>query len=116
MEKNNSPAISGLEVGGVGENDKNDHQQHDVEKQQGTTAAARDDAAIPEEKRESVFKGLGWLDRFLAVWILLAMVVGVLLGNFVPETATALEKGEFVGVSVPIGKCNSVRRFYRRET
>ncbi|RYP54025.1 hypothetical protein DL770_010973 [Monosporascus sp. CRB-9-2] len=52
--------------------------------------------------KHSVFKSLGLLDRFLAVWILLAMIIGVLLGNFVPETATALEKGQFVGVSVPI--------------
>ncbi|ORY54701.1 sodium bile acid symporter family-domain-containing protein [Pseudomassariella vexata] len=50
----------------------------------------------------SAFRTLGWLDRFLAVWIFLAMVVGVLLGNFVPETASALDKGRFVGVSVPI--------------
>ncbi|KAI1103935.1 arsenical-resistance protein ACR3 [Jackrogersella minutella] len=52
--------------------------------------------------KQSAFKSLGWLDRFLAVWILLAMVIGVLLGNFVPETADALQKGQFVGVSVPI--------------
>lgn len=50
----------------------------------------------------SAFKALGWLDRFLAVWILLAMIVGVLLGNFVPQTGPALQKGKFVGVSVPI--------------
>ncbi|KAJ4332502.1 arsenicals resistance [Didymella glomerata] len=50
----------------------------------------------------SVIKGLGWLDRFLAVWILLAMIIGVLLGNFVEETGPALQKGKFVGVSIPI--------------
>ncbi|KAI4723499.1 arsenical-resistance protein ACR3 [Aureobasidium sp. EXF-10727] len=50
----------------------------------------------------SAFKGLGWLDRFLAVWILLAMAIGILLGNFVPETGVALQKGQFVGVSAPI--------------
>ncbi|KAI5272087.1 arsenical-resistance protein ACR3 [Aureobasidium subglaciale] len=50
----------------------------------------------------SAIKGLGWLDRFLAVWIILAMAIGILLGNFVPETGPALEKGKFVGVSVPI--------------
>ncbi len=54
--------------------------------------------------KQSAFKALGWLDRFLAIWILLAMAAGILLGNFVPGTAVALEKGEFVGVSVPIGK------------
>lgn len=57
------------------------------------------------EKKTSAFKSLGWLDRFLAVWILLAMVIGVLLGNFVPETGPALQKGKFAGVSIPIGKC-----------
>ncbi|KAI5461006.1 sodium bile acid symporter family-domain-containing protein [Mariannaea sp. PMI_226] len=50
----------------------------------------------------SAFKSLGWLDRFLALWIFLAMVVGILLGNFVPQAGPALEKGKFIGVSVPI--------------
>lgn len=51
----------------------------------------------------SAFKGLGLLDRFLALWIFLAMATGIILGNFVPETGPALQKGKFVGVSVPIG-------------
>lgn len=55
------------------------------------------------EKKVSAFKSLGWLDRFLAVWILLAMVIGILLGNFVPNVTESLEKGKFVNVSVPIG-------------
>jgi ACR3 family arsenite transporter len=55
-------------------------------------------------KRESAFKSLGWLDRFLAIWILLAMIIGVLLGNFVEQTGPALQKGKFVGVSIPIGQ------------
>ncbi|SPJ76006.1 related to arsenite transporter ARR3 [Fusarium torulosum] len=50
----------------------------------------------------SAFKGLGLLDRYLALWIFLAMTIGILLGNFVPETGPALQKGKFVGVSVPI--------------
>ncbi|KAJ5491492.1 Arsenical-resistance protein Acr3 [Penicillium diatomitis] len=50
----------------------------------------------------SVIKGLGWLDRFLALWIFLAMAVGILLGNFVEQTGPALQKGKFVGVSIPI--------------
>jgi arsenite transporter len=51
----------------------------------------------------SAFKNLGILDRFLALWILLAMIIGILLGNFVPETGPALQRGQLVGVSVPIG-------------
>lgn len=68
----------------------------DVEKQEVETAIAPD--------KVSAFKGLGWLDRFLALWILLAMAIGIILGNFVPNTSPALQKGKFVGVSVPIGQ------------
>lgn len=38
-----------------------------------------------------------------ALWILLAMAIGIILGNFVPNTGPALQRGKFVGVSVPIG-------------
>lgn len=58
---------------------------------------------MPNAKKASAFKSLGWLDRFLAVWVLLAMVLGVLLGNFVPEVGPALQRGKFVEVSIPIG-------------
>ncbi|KAI9702957.1 MAG: hypothetical protein M1836_008171 [Candelina mexicana] len=66
----------------------------DLEKQRIEEAIAPD--------KVSVFEGLGWLDRFLALWILLAMAIGIILGNFVPQTGPALQKGKFVGVSVPI--------------
>uniref|UniRef100_A0A060TD65 ARAD1D45496p n=1 Tax=Blastobotrys adeninivorans TaxID=409370 RepID=A0A060TD65_BLAAD len=61
-----------------------------------------DSCGCPTSRPSSVFKGLGILDRFLAVWIFLAMAVGIILGNFVPNTGPALQKGQFVGVSVPI--------------
>lgn len=67
----------------------------DPEKQVGNHTEA------PE--KASVFKSLGLLDRFLALWIILAMLIGILLGNFVPSTGPALQKGQFVGVSIPIG-------------
>lgn len=62
---------------------------------------------IPAPK-ESAFKSLGWLDRLLALWILLAMIIGVLLGNFVESVGPALQRGEFVGVSIPIGRYDSL--------
>lgn len=71
----------------------------DVEKQ-GENGIPRDEV----RSKQSAFKNLGLLDRFLAVWIFLAMVVGILLGNFVPNTGPALQKGKFVGVSIPIGE------------
>lgn len=62
----------------------------------------------PPRKKNSAFKNLGLLDRFLAVWIFLAMAIGIILGNFVPSTGPALQRGKFVGVSVPIGKGPSI--------
>lgn len=76
-------------------------QERDIEKQI--------DASPPDEAHEkhSMFSSLGFLDRFLAVWIFLAMAIGIILGNFVPSTGPALERGKFVGVSIPIGTQNS---------
>jgi arsenite transporter len=70
------------------------HEQ-DAEKQE--TDGAEEDTHV------SAFKNLGFLDQYLAVWILLVMTIGIVLGNFVPKTGPALQKGKFVGVSVPIG-------------
>ena len=59
---------------------------------------------LSQIEKNSAFRTLGWLDRLLVLWIFLAMLIGILLGNFVPATGPALQKGQFVGVSVPIGK------------
>ena len=56
------------------------------------------------EPKKSVYQGLGWLDRLLALWILLAIIVGILLGNYVDSVGPALQRGKFVQVSVPIGQ------------
>jgi hypothetical protein len=62
--------------------------------------------------KSSAFKSLGWLDRYLAVWILLAIILGILLGNFAPDTTAALDRGRFVGVSIPIGAFIIVLAFF----
>lgn len=66
-------------------------------------AFATDPEQAAGRNQPSVLKALSLLDRFLALWIFLAMAIGIILGNFVPETGPALQKGKFVGVSVPIG-------------
>ncbi|KXP06366.1 ACR3 family arsenite efflux transporter [Tsukamurella tyrosinosolvens] len=45
---------------------------------------------------------LSTLDRFLPVWIGVAMVVGLLLGRSVPGLGSALEAVQVAGVSLPI--------------
>lgn len=77
----------------------------DAEKQKVADDANKDNA--------STFKRLGLLDRFLALWIILSMALGIILGNFVPETGPALERGKFVGVSIPIGTFGLSRASFR---
>ena len=71
----------------------------DTEQQQPIVDSADD--AIPQQ---SAYKSLGWLDRLLALWVLLAVAIGILLGNFVDSVGPALQKGKFVHVSIPIGR------------
>lgn len=83
---------------------------NDIEAQQTDSGDVHhiDDDNLQQKRNFSAFASLGLLDRFLAVWIFLAMAVGIILGNFVPSMSPALEKGKFVGVSVPIGKLTCV--------
>ncbi|KAG7136739.1 Arsenical-resistance protein Acr3 like [Verticillium longisporum] len=85
------PKTGPNEVVNVGHGPKTERSAADVEQQ-----------VPPTGSQKSTFSSLGLLDRYLAVWIFLAMLIGILLGNFVPSVGPALQKGKFVGVSVPI--------------
>ncbi|MER6814788.1 ACR3 family arsenite efflux transporter [Spirillospora sp. NPDC000708] len=58
------------------------------------TAVGRDDP--------NVVAGLSTLDRFLPVWIIAAMALGLGLGRAIPGLDDALSKVELGGISVPI--------------
>jgi ACR3 family arsenite transporter len=52
-------------------------------------------------------KGLGWFERYLTVWVLLCIGIGILLGKFAPELARYLDtlsiySGEAPVISIPI--------------
>ncbi|KAI9471381.1 arsenite transporter [Zychaea mexicana] len=59
------------------------------------------DNSIRAEKEGST-RRLSFLDRYLAVFILVAMIVGVLIGYYVPGVQHSFETVQFGSVSVPI--------------
>lgn len=58
--------------------------------------------SVPDQPQSSIFGRLSVLDRFLPVWIFLAMAVGIALGKLVPGLAPALDSVKLDTVSLPI--------------
>lgn len=52
-------------------------------------------------KREKT-QGIGFFERYLTVWVALCMVVGVLIGKFLPSVPAFLNQFEYAKVSIPM--------------
>ena len=50
----------------------------------------------------TVAKRLGFVERFLTLWIILAMVFGVFLGYFVPGVSKFLDRFSVGTTNIPI--------------
>jgi ACR3 family arsenite transporter len=78
---------------------------HHVREQEGLPVTSTEPITAPSPVGggdDSIVKKLSTLDRYLAVWILLAMAVGLGLGRMVPGMNDALAKIEIGGISLPI--------------
>ncbi|GAA4305370.1 ACR3 family arsenite efflux transporter [Actinomadura luteofluorescens] len=62
----------------------------------------QDPGTVPGPQGDGVVGGLSTLDRFLPVWIIAAMALGLGLGRAVPGLDDALAKVEAGGISLPI--------------
>lgn len=47
-------------------------------------------------------QGIGFFERYLSVWVILCMIIGVLIGKFIPVIPEFLGKFEYAQVSIPI--------------
>ena len=61
------------------------------------------------EKNQSE-KGLGFFEKYLTVWVILCIIIGIVLGKVAPGIATTLDKiaiyvGDAPVVSIPIALC-----------
>ena len=52
--------------------------------------------------KESKVEGISSFQKYLSVWVLLCMAVGILIGKFHPAVPTFLDKLSFAGISIPI--------------
>jgi len=48
---------------------------------------------------------LGFFEKYLAFWVFLCMVMGLLLSQFIPQLSLAINDLQFAGISIPIGVC-----------
>lgn len=61
----------------------------------GETDKELPDVVVHQDKPEkSVIQSLSFIDRFLSVWILAVMVIGVVVGFYSPETQSGLSRIE----------------------
>lgn len=58
---------------------------------------ARSDMEQKEKKQ-----GIGFFERFLSIWVLLCMGIGILIGKFLPAVSDFLGKLEVANISMPI--------------
>jgi ACR3 family arsenite transporter len=58
-------------------------------------ASATENAAQSE-------RGLGWFEKYIYLWIIVAGAGGLLLGKFIPGLGKAIERSTFQGVSIPL--------------
>ena len=47
-------------------------------------------------------EGIGFFQKYLSLWVMLCMVVGVLIGKFLPSVPNFLNRFEYAEISIPI--------------
>lgn len=47
-------------------------------------------------------QGIGFFEKYLTVWVISCMVIGVLIGKFIPSIPNFLGKFEYANVSIPV--------------
>ncbi len=51
---------------------------------------------------ENSNKGISFFQKYLTVWVIICMVIGILIGNFLPAVPKFLNKFEYAKVSLPV--------------
>ena len=46
-------------------------------------------------------QGLGIFEKYLTLWVIICMVLGILIGKFLPSIPNTLSQFEYYNVSIP---------------
>jgi len=63
---------------------------------------AETDKILIKNKESVEAKGLGFFDKYLSIWVILCIVVGVVIGKFFPVFPAFLSRFEYAHVSIPV--------------
>ena len=58
-----------------------------------------------EEKKIDKDKGLGVFEKYLALWVAICMIIGIILSQVVPTISETIDSWQISGISIPIGIC-----------
>ena len=53
--------------------------------------------------------GINFFQKYLTIWVILCMVIGILIGKFIPIIPDLLGKMEIAGISIPIAILNWIK-------
>ncbi|MBR9904497.1 MAG: arsenical-resistance protein, partial [Gammaproteobacteria bacterium] len=59
-------------------------------------------SALQDNASPSTAEGMGVFERYLSLWVALAIVMGILVGQFIPAVPETLSRFEVAQVSIPV--------------
>lgn len=51
---------------------------------------------------ENKKQGIGFFERYLTIWVVLCIITGIAIGQYIPEIPETLSKFEYANVSIPV--------------
>ncbi len=57
------------------------------------------------EDKKQVSRKINYFEKFLPIWVVLCILLGIILSQFVPELSQTINSLQIGGISIPIGIC-----------